>query len=92
VNLQLDLLDTDMSQADLVALFQTGLGLSEAKAKETAKNSTLSANLKIALDAAGAGKVEASKHGSILYTAASKVKPQTVSHLPFGADDRRWQT
>ena len=62
-------LDTDMSQADLVALFQTGLGLSEAKAKETAKNSTLSANLKIALDAAGAGKVEASKHGSLLYTA-----------------------
>jgi len=72
-----------MSQADLVALFQTGLGLSEAKAKETAKNSTLSTNLKIALDAAGAGKIEASKHGSLLYTAASKVKPQTVSHLPL---------
>ena len=66
---------------DLVTLFQTGLGLSEAKAKETAKNTALSANLKTALDSS-AGSDLAGK-GSLLYTAASKVKPQTATHLPL---------
>ena len=75
-----------MSSDDLVTLFQTRLGLSEAKAKETAKNTALSANLKTALDeacsAAGSDAGLAGK-GSLLYTAASKVKPQTATHLPL---------
>ena len=71
-----------MSGDDLVALFQTSLGLSEAKAKETAKNAGLSANLKTALDACS-GKGDVSGKGSLLYTAASKVKPQTAAHLPL---------
>jgi len=74
------------SSEDLVALFQT-IGLSEAKAKETAKNANLSHNLKLAIEAAAkvSGKAgdKDNSHGALLYTIASKIKPQVAGHLAF---------
>ena len=72
---------------DVEALFQARLGLSEAKAKETAKNSALSANLMTVLKAS---PEDTQGKGSLLYTAASKVSqdvptvPQSIlQHIVF---------
>jgi len=71
---------------DLVALFQT-IGLSETKAKETAKNGNLSSNLKLAIEAAsevtGKAATGDNANGALLYTIASKIKPQVSGHLPL---------
>jgi len=71
----------------LVVLFKT-IGLSEAKAKETAKNANLSNNLKLAIEAAAkvASGGDSSNHGALLYTIASKIKPQVSGHLPLLAE------
>ena len=68
---------------DLVGLFQK-IGLSESKAKETAKNTNLSKNLQLAISHASkqCGS-DMEKSGSLLYNIASKIKPQISGHLPL---------
>ena len=51
------------------------LGLSEAKAKETVKNKSLSSNLSQLIDMAGSGDLGGGV-GNLLYHVASKTKPQ----------------
>ena len=51
------------------------LGLSEAKAKETVKNKSLSSNLSQLIDMAGSSEL-ASGVGNLFYHVASKTKPQ----------------
>lgn len=51
------------------------LGLSEAKAKETVKNKSLSSNLSQLIDMAGSSDL-ASGVGNLFYHVASKTKPQ----------------
>ena len=71
---------------DLVGLFQTYIGLSEAKAKDTVKNAGLSKTLEEVIGHAkqseAAGNVS-SAQGMLLYHVASKIKPQIKQHLPF---------
>ena len=72
-----------MASEDLVALFQT-IGLSEGKAKDTAKNANLSKNLEEAITEAKkqTGDIS-SAQGMLLYHVSSKIKPQIRHHLPF---------
>lgn len=73
-----------MEGLDLVNLF-VGIGLSEVKAKETAKNSNVSANLKSCINAASSvSSGETSKaHGMLLYHIATKIKPQISMQIPL---------
>ena len=70
-----------MAADQLVAKFQK-LGLTEAKAKETVKNKSLSSNLSQLLDMAGEADVTGQR-GTLLYHVASKAKPQTWSLVPL---------
>ncbi|KAJ1981306.1 Glutaminyl-tRNA synthetase [Dimargaris xerosporica] len=68
---------------DLVALF-TRIGLSEQKAKETAKNKKLAPNLAIAIEAAGFVEQPVPESvGKLLYRLASTLTPAAASHLSF---------
>ena len=59
------------------------LGLSEAKAKETVKNKSLSSNLSQLIDMAGSGDLGGGV-GNLLYHVASKTKPQVRrSEIPL---------
>nr|CAG4639800.1 EOG090X01EL [Daphnia pulex] len=71
-----------MDGPDLVKLF-VGIGLSEIKAKETAKNSNVSTNLKTCIDAASSAGEISKSHGVLLYNIATKVKPQISAQLPL---------
>ncbi|TPX54510.1 hypothetical protein PhCBS80983_g05888 [Powellomyces hirtus] len=71
---------------DLTALFES-IGLSPAKAKETAANKKLSANLSTVIAAAGAQgssstTVEKST-GALFYHLASTITPKALPHLPY---------
>ncbi|KAJ3172398.1 hypothetical protein HDU87_007903 [Geranomyces variabilis] len=66
----------------LAASFER-IGLSAAKAKETAGNKKLSANLSAVLAAAGvSGDVDRST-GALYYHLASTVSPKALPHLPY---------
>jgi len=73
-----------MDIEEMAKLF-TSIGLSEQKAKETLKNSSVSSHLKNCIDVglqfshAGIAK----SHGMLLYHIATKVKPQISSHIPL---------
>lgn len=69
------------SDDHLVELFKTKLGLSEAKAKDTAKNANLSKTLEEAISLAG-GEITPAQ-GMLLYHISSKIKPQIKHHLEF---------
>jgi len=58
------------------------LGLSEAKAKETVKNKSLSSNLSQLIDMAGSGDLGGGV-GNLLYHVASKTKPQVWGLVPL---------
>ncbi|OQV13125.1 putative glutamine--tRNA ligase [Hypsibius exemplaris] len=73
-----------MAADDLIAFFME-VGLSEEKAKETAKNDHVAKNFKNAIE-------QAKKHiagaipkpvANLLYSLASKVKDQASTHVPF---------
>eukprot|EP00090_Calanus_glacialis_P010226 TRINITY_DN1860_c0_g1_i1.p1 TRINITY_DN1860_c0_g1~~TRINITY_DN1860_c0_g1_i1.p1 ORF type:complete len:776 (-),score=331.18 TRINITY_DN1860_c0_g1_i1:62-2389(-) len=66
----------------LVAKFQR-VGLTEAKAKETVKNKTVSSNLSQLVDWAGEGTDLTGVRGNLLYHTASKTKPQIWSLAPL---------
>lgn len=70
-----------MEADQLVGKFIT-LGLTEAKAKETVKNKTLSSNLSELVDLAG-GKDISGHRGNLLYHVASKTKPQIWGLVPI---------
>ena len=64
-----------------------GIGLSEAKAKETLKNSNLTNNLKIVIETASANSKELEGvKGNLLYNIASKIKPQISGRVPILAE------
>jgi len=67
---------------ELVLKFQK-VGLSEAKAKETLKNKTVSNNLNQLVDWAGDGTELGGVRGNLLYHTASKTKPQIWSLAPL---------
>ena len=60
---------------DLVPLFMK-IGLTEQKAKETAKNKNLSKNLACVIPEAANNAGDLTACGTLLYTVASKTKPQ----------------
>jgi glutaminyl-tRNA synthetase len=66
----------------LVAKFLR-VGLTEAKAKETVKNKTVSSNLSQLVDWAGEGVDLTGVRGNLLYHTASKTKPQIWSLAPL---------
>ncbi|XP_065365523.1 probable glutamine--tRNA ligase [Calliphora vicina] len=66
---------------ELVVKFQA-LGMSEQKAKETAKNANVSKNLQLALDHCK-DAVLGEGVGMLLYHMATKIKPQSAEHLPL---------
>ena len=72
-----------MEETQLLELLKK-IGLSEAKAKETQKNSNLTSNLVAAINAAleKCDAIDGTK-GSLIYNAASKIKPQINDHLPM---------
>ena len=71
------------STDDLIDLFKA-IGLSEAKAKDTAKNANLSKNLEEAIiEAKNVDGNISPTQGMLLYHVASKIKPQIRHHLPF---------
>ena len=75
-----------MASDNLLELF-TSLGLSEAKAKETIKNGTLSKNLEDAITVAKSSNPQlSSAQGMLLYHIASKIKPQIKHHMAFLVD------
>lgn len=67
---------------NLVELFMT-IGLSEAKAKDTAKNANLSKNLEEAITEAKTVTGFDPSNGMLLYHIASKIKPQVKHQLGF---------
>ncbi|CAG0890012.1 unnamed protein product [Darwinula stevensoni] len=72
-------------KVDRIAEFKS-IGLSEVKAKETAKNEALSGNLLEVISTAREvlqGKEFSKNVGTLLYHVASKTKPQIRSHLPL---------
>ena len=71
-----------MADLDAVVARLQKLGLAEVKAKETAKNKSLSSNLLQLLDWAGEGAEVGGVRGNLLYHVASKVKPQVWSLVP----------
>ena len=72
-----------MASDQLIEEFKS-IGLSEAKAKDTAKNANLSKNLDDAIKGAKqyVGEIS-SAQGMLLYHIASKIKPQIRDHLLF---------
>ena len=72
-----------MASDQLIEEFRS-IGLSEAKAKDTAKNANLSKNLDDAIKGAKqyVGEIS-SAQGMLLYHIASKIKPQIRDHLLF---------
>lgn len=66
---------------ELIVKFQA-LGMSEQKAKETAKNANVSKNLLLALDHCKDVAL-AEGVGMLLYHMATKIKPQSAEHLPL---------
>ena len=70
-----------MADIDSVVTKLQKLGLTESKAKETAKNKGLSSNLLQVLDLAEDKDVSGSR-GNLLYHVASKVKPQIWGLVP----------
>lgn len=66
---------------ELVVKFQA-LGMSEQKAKETAKNANVSKNLQLTLEHCK-GATLAEGVGMLLYHLATKIKPQCADHLPL---------
>lgn len=64
------------------------IGLSEVKAKETAKNAKVASNLvKIIEQAKSVQSAQTlSSVGTLLYHVASKTKPQIFKHAPFIVD------
>ncbi|XP_073835703.1 glutaminyl-tRNA synthetase [Musca autumnalis] len=64
---------------DLIAKFQT-LGMSEQKAKETAKNANVSKNLQLVLEQCGGASL-GDGVGMLLYHMATKIKPQCADNL-----------
>ena len=72
-----------MASDQLIEEFKS-IGLSEAKAKDTAKNANLSKNLDDAIKGAkqDVGEIS-SAQGMLLYHIASKIKPQIRDHLLF---------
>ncbi|XP_061395733.1 probable glutamine--tRNA ligase [Musca vetustissima] len=66
---------------DLIAKFQS-LGMSEQKAKETAKNANVSKNLQLVLEQCNGASL-ADGVGMLLYHMATKIKPQCAEHLPL---------
>ena len=75
--------ECDLEETQLMELLNK-IGLSEAKAKETQKNSNLTSNLVAVINAAleKCDDVDGTK-GSLIYNAASKIKPQINDHLPM---------
>jgi hypothetical protein len=75
---------------ELIALFQ-GIGLSEAKSKETCKNVNLSKNLEALIKSpASQSKADLKPYGLLFYHIASKIKPQIYHHLDRLAEYVRW--
>jgi len=70
-----------MSADSLVELF-IGIGLSEAKAKDTVKNGNLSKNLEEAITFTQNAKISQAQ-GMLLYHIASKIRPQIKQHIGF---------
>ncbi|XP_074645697.1 glutamine--tRNA ligase-like [Tubulanus polymorphus] len=73
-----------MSDETMLSLL-TGIGLSDAKAKETMKNKDLSSRLKTIIDESGkhcSTPVEKST-GNLLYHIATKLKAQIVHRIPL---------
>ena len=72
-----------MASDQLIEEFKS-IGLSEAKAKDTAKNANLSKNLDDAIKGSKqcVGEIS-SAQGMLLYHIASKIKPQIRDHLLF---------
>jgi len=70
-----------MSADSLVELFK-GIGLSEAKAKDTVKNGNLSKNLEEAINFTQNAKISQAQ-GMLLYHIASKIRPQIKQHIEF---------
>ncbi len=70
-----------MGQEDLTEVFRTKIGLSESKAKDTAKNASLSKTLQEAISVAK-GELSDGK-GMLLYHIATKIKPQIKHHLEY---------
>ena len=66
---------------ELIVKFQA-LGMSEQKAKETAKNANVSKNLQLTLEHCK-GVTLADGVGMLLYHLATKIKPQCAEHLPL---------
>ncbi|XP_075146553.1 glutaminyl-tRNA synthetase [Haematobia irritans] len=66
---------------ELFVKFQS-LGMSEQKAKETAKNANVSKNLQMALEHCNGASL-AEGVGMLLYHMATKIKPQCAEHLPL---------
>ena len=62
---------------DLVGLFMK-IGLTEQKAKETSKNKNLSKNLASVVTEASGTSADLAACGTLLYTMASKTKPQVM--------------
>jgi len=67
---------------DLVPLFMK-IGLTEQKAKETAKNKNLSKNLACVIPEAANNTGDLTACGTLLYTVASKTKPQVFHFMPL---------
>jgi len=70
-----------MSADSLVELF-IGIGLSEAKAKDTVKNGNLSKNLEEAITFTQNAQISQAQ-GMLLYHIASKIRPQIKQHIGF---------
>ena len=72
-----------MAPNDLLEAFK-GIGLSEAKVKETLKNTNLSKNLEEAIAMAKKTNPNLSiAQGMLLYHIASKIKPQIKQHMEY---------
>lgn len=70
----------------LVSLFQH-IGLTESKAKETAKNKNLAPTLEKAIHAAGLQDKPAERAtGALLYHLASTITPGAAPHLNYIAE------
>ena len=59
------------------------IGLTEQKAKETAKNKTLSKSLSSVVNDAAKESRDIAVHGTLLYHVASKTKPQVFHFTPL---------